>query len=207
MTEVEELQDDGGRAHVEGHAETTIANGVDVLVEPAHAAVGHRDGRIDLERRPLGRHEDPQVAPEDDELEVAPFRRPLHNRPAGETVAGPEERLLLVGRRKGVAAAQDLDDALVAAPRAPAGGRDDHRQLVGGVEQRPAGHERDVATAVDEIVGHVSRIVRPAIPERGAWPRAEGPNGPPRAADPATAARSAATARHGAARHGDRDGA
>ena len=103
---------------------------------------------------PGGRHEDLEAAPEDDELEVRVRRLALHDGAAGEPVARPQERLLLVGRAQGVLAAEDLDDALVAAARAPAGRRDDHRELVGRVEQRPARDERDAATAVDEVAGH-----------------------------------------------------
>jgi len=46
----------------------------------------------------------------------------------------------------------------VAAAGAATGGRDDHGQLVGRVEQRPAHDERNAATGVDEIRGHARSI-------------------------------------------------
>ena len=98
------------------------------------------------------------MAAQDDELEVALGRLAGHGRPAGEPVARAQEPLLLVGRRERVPAPQDLHDALVAAAGAATRGRDDHRQLVGRVEERPARDERNAATGVDEISGHARSI-------------------------------------------------
>ena len=108
------------------------------------------------------------MAAQDDELEVALRRPPDHRRPAGEPVARAQEPLLLVGRRKRIPAPEDLHDALVAAARAPARGRDDHVQLVRRVEQRPAHDERNAVTGVDEVGGHARSIRARRPPWRGA---------------------------------------
>ena len=89
--QVEQLEDDRRRSHVERDPDEPLARGVHVLVIPADAAVPDRDGRIDLEGRAGRRHQDLQAAAEDDELEVSPRRAgrpPSPGRRAGSRGAG-----------------------------------------------------------------------------------------------------------------------
>ena len=153
--QVDEMERDRGRADVDREPEHVLAGQVDGDAVVADRVVVEGDDGVDLGQGGVTASEDAHAPADDRELDVQVGR--LDARLAGEPEVGRQVRLGLGARGQRIAALADLDDALTAAPRAPAGLGHRDRDLVGVVEERAPDLRGSPVGAMDDV-GHVRSV-------------------------------------------------
>ena len=152
--QVDQLHHHRGGAEVDRQPVEVPAVGVDRLAVVEHAAAPARHYRVEGDLLFDARGQDLRGPPQRCELDVDVVAENLGL--AGEAVVVAQEGFRLRRRRQGLDAAPDLDHALVAVAGPVAGGGHLHGELIGVVEDRPAGGELGPHLVVDHR-GHVTR--------------------------------------------------
>ena len=130
--QVDDPEDDGGRADVDRQPQHMVPAESDGLVPIEHRGVVRGDDGVQACGRRFHRFEDAQPATDDREVDVG--RRCLDRGLAGETEAAFQVRLRQRPRREILVSLADLDHALSAAAGPATRLRNRRRHLVGVVE-------------------------------------------------------------------------